>query len=63
VDGKIVFEWRPYGIKLDMLPRVDTIGRVVLDIKPEVSSLDWNNALDVGLATVPALKTRRASTT
>ena len=62
VDGKIVFEWRPYGIKLDMLPRVDTIGRVVLDIKPEVSSLDWNNALDVGLATVPALKTRRAST-
>jgi len=62
VDGKIVFEWRPYGIKLDMLPTVDTRGRVVLDIRPEVSSLDWNNALDVGLATVPALKTRRAST-
>ncbi len=61
-DGKIVFEWRPYGIKLDMLPTVDTRGRVVLDIRPEVSSLDWNNALDVGLATVPALKTRRAST-
>lgn len=61
-DGKIVFEWRPYGIKLDMLPTVDTRGRVVLDIRPEVSSLDWNNALDVGLAIVPALKTRRAST-
>ena len=61
-DGKIVFEWRPYGIKLDMLPTVDTRGRVILDIRPEVSSLDWNNALDVGLATVPALKTRRAST-
>ena len=61
-DGKIIFEWRPYGIRLDMLPTVDTRGRIVLDIKPEVSSLDWNNALDVGLATVPALKTRRAST-
>lgn len=61
-DGKVVFEWRPYGIKLDMLPTVDTRGRVVLDIRPEVSSLDWNNALDIGLATIPALRTRRAST-
>jgi pilus assembly protein CpaC len=62
VDGRIVFEWRPYGVKLDILPTVDTRGRIVLDIQPEVSSLDWNNALDVGLAVVPALKTRRAST-
>jgi Flp pilus assembly secretin CpaC len=61
-DGKIVFEWRPYGIKLTMLPTVDARGRIVIDVQPEVSSLDWNNALDVGEAVVPALKVRRAST-
>ncbi|MGE5584345.1 MAG: BON domain-containing protein [Bacillota bacterium] len=61
-DGKIAFEWRPYGIKLKMLPTVDTRGRIVIDVEPEVSSLDWNNALDVGDAVIPALKVRRAST-
>ncbi|MGE5587659.1 MAG: pilus assembly protein N-terminal domain-containing protein [Clostridia bacterium] len=61
-DGKIVFEWRPYGIKLTMLPTVDTRGRIAIDVQPEVSSLDWNNALDVGDAVIPALKVRRAST-
>ncbi|NLG80123.1 MAG: BON domain-containing protein [Firmicutes bacterium] len=61
-DGKIAFEWRPYGIKLTMLPIVDTRGRIAIDVQPEVSSLDWNNALDVGDAVIPALKVRRAST-
>ena len=49
VDGRAVFEWRPYGVKLKMLPSVDTKGRIVLDIEPEVSSLDWSNALDTGV--------------
>lgn len=61
-EGKITFEWRPYGVKLRMLPTVDTRGRIVIDVEPEVSSLDWNNALDVGDAVIPALKVRRAST-
>lgn len=62
VDGRAVFEWRPYGVKLKMLPSVDTKGRIVLDIEPEVSSLDWSNALDTGVATIPALRMRKAST-
>ncbi|MGE5572152.1 MAG: BON domain-containing protein [Bacteroidota bacterium] len=61
-DGKIAFEWRPYGVKLKMLPTVDTRGRIVIDVEPEVSCLDWSNALDVGDAVIPALKVRRAST-
>jgi pilus assembly protein CpaC len=62
MDGRAVFEWRPYGVKLKMLPSVDTKGRIVLDIEPEVSSLDWSNALDTGIATIPALRMRKAST-
>ncbi|MEW6229059.1 MAG: pilus assembly protein N-terminal domain-containing protein [Bacillota bacterium] len=61
-DGKITFEWRPYGVKLNILPTVDSRGRVMIDVEPEVSSLDWNNALDVGDAVIPALKVRKAST-
>lgn len=49
-------------MKLKMLPSVDTKGRIVLDIEPEVSSLDWSNALDTGVATIPALRMRKAST-
>jgi pilus assembly protein CpaC len=62
VDGRAIFEWRPYGVKLNMLPTVDTKGRIILDIEPEVSSLDWSNALDTGVATIPALRMRKAST-
>lgn len=61
-DGRVIFEWRPYGVKLKMLPVVDANGRIVLDLEPEVSSLDWSNALDIGGATVPALRMRKAST-
>lgn len=60
-DGKITFEWRQYGVKLNILPTVDTKGRIVVDVEPEVSSLDWSNALNVGDAIIPALKVRRAS--
>lgn len=62
VDGKAIFEWRAYGVRLTMLPTVDAKGRVVLDVQPEVSSLDWTNALDTGVATIPALRMRKAST-
>jgi len=62
VDGRAVFEWRPYGVRLKMLPSVDAKGRIVLDIEPEVSSLDWSNALDTGVATIPALRMRKAAT-
>ncbi len=62
IEGKVTFEWRSYGVKLNVLPTVDSRGRVVMDVEPEVSSLDWNNALDVGGIVIPALKVRRAST-
>lgn len=61
-DGKAIFEWRAYGVRLTMLPVVDAKGRIVLDVRPEVSSLDWTNALDTGVATIPALRMRKAST-
>lgn len=52
-------EWRDYGIKLSFLPEALDDGGLVLRIKPEVSSLDWDNAVKIGSSTVPALKTRQ----
>ena len=40
-----------------------TDGRISLRVRPEVSQLDYSNAVSVGNAQVPALTTRRAETT
>ncbi len=61
-DG-IVIEFRPYGVKLNFVPKVQDNGWVRLEVAPEVSQLDPNNALTIGGINVPALTVRRASTT
>ena len=61
-DG-ITIEFRPYGVKLNFLPKVQDNGWVRLEVAPEVSQLDSNNSLTVGGINIPALTVRRASTT
>lgn len=61
-DG-ITVEFRPYGVKLNFLPKVQDNGWIRLEVAPEVSQLDSNNALTVGGVNVPALSVRRAATT
>lgn len=54
-------EWKDYGVKLDVLPTVNK-DHITVNVMPEVSSLDWNNALTINGIEIPAIKTRRAST-
>ncbi|WP_337188236.1 type II and III secretion system protein family protein [Phenylobacterium sp.] len=61
--GKIVIEFRPYGVKLNFVPVVQHNGWIRLAVEPEVSALDYNNALTLNQLTVPALTVRRANTT
>lgn len=61
--NKIVIQFRPYGVKLDFTPTVQDNGWIRLAVAPEVSQLDFNNALTLANITVPALTVRRASTT
>jgi len=61
--NKIVIEFRPYGVKLDFIPTVQDNGWIRLSVAPEVSQLDFNNALTLQNLTVPALTVRRANTT
>lgn len=61
--NKVVIEFRPYGVKLDFVPTVQDNGWIRLAVAPEVSQLDFNNAITLNQLTVPALTVRRANTT
>ncbi len=61
-DG-IVIEFRPYGVKLNFVPKVQENGWIKMEVAPEVSQLDPNNSLTLGGINIPALTVRRAATT
>jgi pilus assembly protein CpaC len=57
----ISVQFKEFGVRLAFTPTV--IGdRVHLKVKPEVSSLDFNNAVVLGGFRIPALTTRRTET-
>ena len=53
--------WREYGVRLQILPWVKQ-NQILVEINPEVSSLDWTNAVTLNGQSIPALKTRRTNT-
>jgi pilus assembly protein CpaC len=55
-------EWKEYGVKLKVLPIIQKDGNIMMTVSPEVSSLDWSNAITVSGIKMPALATRRATT-
>src|ERR1051326_2298196 len=54
--------WREYGIRLGFLPNVTPRGTIRLKVAPEVSSLDYTNAVTVQGVTIPGLSSRRVET-
>jgi pilus assembly protein CpaC len=58
----ITIQFRPYGVKVDFTPTVNEDGSIHLKIAPEVSTLDYTNAVVVSGFTIPALSTRRTET-
>jgi pilus assembly protein CpaC len=58
----ITIEFRSYGVKLDFTPVVNEDGTVQLKVSPEVSALDYTNAVTISGYTIPAISTRRAET-
>jgi len=56
-------EWKQFGVKLDVEPRLEGANDIVLRLKPEVSSVDAENAIQLRDLSVPGFSTRSAETT
>ena len=60
--GQVTIAFREFGIKLRFTPIITPRGTIRLHIAPEVSSLDFADALTANGGTVPALTTRKVET-
>ena len=60
--GTVTISFREYGIRITFLPRVTPRGTIQLQVTPEVSALDFANAVTFQGFTIPALSTRRINT-
>lgn len=58
--GTVSVEWKEFGVRLAMKAIVSPDAQSInLDVAPEVSNLDFGNAIIVGGLRLPALQTRR----
>ncbi len=61
--GAVTIQFRPFGVRLDFLGTIDLEQNIIrLHVAPEVSTLDFTNAVSISGFVVPALSTRRAET-
>jgi pilus assembly protein CpaC len=61
--GAVSVEYKQYGVSLSYTPTVLSDGRISLRVRPEVSQLDFSNAVTMNGTRVPGITTRRAETT
>ncbi len=59
----ITIEWKEFGVKVRFVPTIVDTGVINLVVAPEVSSLDYGNAIEISGFKIPALRTRKAETT
>jgi len=60
--GAVTIQFREFGVRLNFLPNITPRGTIRLQVAPEVSSLDYANAINIQGFNVPALTTRRVNT-
>lgn len=61
--GLVTIQFKKFGVGLIFTPNILDSKHINLNVSPEVSELDFQNALRTQGFTVPAITTRRASTT
>lgn len=60
--SSITIQFKPYGVKLEFTGTIRDDGSIRLKVAPEVSSLDYTNAVTISGYVMPAIQTRRAET-
>ena len=58
----VTIQFKEFGVRLKFTPVIMPNGNIHLRVVPEVSQLDFANALTISGFTIPALSTRRAET-
>jgi len=61
-QATVSIQFRQFGVQLKFTPVIQPSGRIHLHVAPEVSTLDFTNAVTVAGTTIPALSTRKAET-
>ena len=61
--GLVTIQFKKFGVGLVFTPNILDSKHISLNVAPEVSELDFQNALRTQGFTVPAISTRRANTT
>ncbi|MBI6545282.1 MAG: pilus assembly protein N-terminal domain-containing protein [Cyanobacteria bacterium NC_groundwater_1444_Ag_S-0.65um_54_12] len=59
----VAVEWKTFGVGLSATPSLEGVDSVVLELKPEVSTIDRQNGIMVGNFNIPAIATRYAEAT
>jgi pilus assembly protein CpaC len=58
----VTIQFREFGVRLKFTPLIEPNGNIHMHVAPEVSTLDYSNAVTISGTTVPALSTRKADT-
>jgi pilus assembly protein CpaC len=61
--GTITIQYKTFGVGLNFIPTVLSNERISMEVAPEVSELDFTNAVRLQGYVVPSLTVRRVSTT
>lgn len=59
ISNAVTIQFREYGVRLTFTPTILENGQIHLKVRPEVSTLDYSNALTISGFTLPAISTRR----
>ena len=60
--GVVTIQYKKFGVGLSFTPTVLSNNRISMAVAPEVSDLDFSNALQIQGFTIPTIATRRATT-
>jgi pilus assembly protein CpaC len=61
--GQVTIQYKEFGIRLRFIAEIISENLIRLDVRPEVSSLDFVNGVVISGFRVPAFRTRRVQTT
>jgi pilus assembly protein CpaC len=61
-SGAVTIQFREFGVRLTFTPTITGANNIRLHVKPEVSALDYSNALSFNGFTIPALSSRKMET-